>query len=52
MPGFVRFPYFAKIKAKYGMCWVLTDPEEPAKGYTHKLTPDQALYEIEPAINC
>ena len=32
------------------MCWVLTDPEKPDKGYTHKLTPDQALYEIEPAI--
>ena len=32
------------------MCWVLTDPAAPEKGYTHKLTPDQALYEIEPAI--
>ena len=31
------------------MCWVLTDPEDPGKGYTHKLTPDQTLYEIEPA---
>ena len=32
------------------MCWVLTDPTAPNKGYTHKLTPYQALYEIEPAI--
>ena len=24
--------------------------ENPDKGCTHKLTPDQALYEIEPAI--
>ena len=32
------------------MCWVPTDPEKPDKGYTHKLTPDQALYEIEPSI--
>ena len=32
------------------MCWVLTDPTDARKGYTHKLTPDQALYEIEPAI--
>ena len=32
------------------MCWVRTDPEKPDEGYTHKLTPDQALYEIEPAI--
>ena len=32
------------------ICWVLTDPEDSGKGYTHKLTPDQALYEIEPAI--
>ena len=32
------------------MCWALTDPTDAGKGYTHKLTPDQALYEIEPAI--
>ena len=32
------------------ICWVLTDPEDSGKGYTHKLTPDQALYEIEPTI--
>ena len=32
------------------MCWVLTDPEDVTKGYTHKLTPDQVLYEIEPGI--
>ena len=32
------------------MCWVLTDPEDPTKGYTHKLTPDQVLYEVEPAM--
>ena len=32
------------------MCWIRTDPEDPGKGYTCKLTPDKALYEIEPAI--
>jgi len=32
------------------MCWVRADPNDVDKGYTHKLTPDQALYEIEPAI--
>ena len=30
------------------MCWVPSTPG--GKEYTHKLTPDQALYEIEPAI--
>ena len=30
------------------MCWVLLNPGSGE--YTHKLTPDQALYEIEPAI--
>ena len=32
------------------MCWVRNDPDDLNKGYTCKLTPDQALYEIEPAI--
>ena len=32
------------------MCWVPIDPDKPDKCYTHKLTPDQALYEIESAI--
>ena len=40
----------AVLSLASSMCWVLTDPEDPTKGYTHKLTPDQALYEIEPAI--
>ena len=40
----------AVLSLASSMCWVLTDPEKPNKGYTHKLTPDQALYEIEPAI--
>jgi len=40
----------AVLSLASSMCWVLTDPEKPDKGYTHKLTPDQALYEIEPAI--
>ena len=30
------------------MCWVTSNPGSAE--YTHKLTPDQALYEIEPAI--
>ena len=30
------------------MCWVASNPGSAE--YTHKLTPDQALYEIEPAI--
>ena len=40
----------AVLSLASSMCWVLTDPTDPGKGYTHKLTPDQALYEIEPAI--
>ena len=40
----------AVLSLASSMCWVLTDPKNPGKGYTHKLTPDQALYEIEPAI--
>ena len=32
------------------MCWVRSDPDDPGKGFTCKLTPDKALYEIEPAI--
>ena len=40
----------AVLSLASSMCWVLTDPEKSDKGYTHKLTPDQALYEIEPAI--
>ena len=40
----------AVLSLASSMCWVLADPEDPTKGYTHKLTPDQALYEIEPAI--
>jgi len=32
------------------MCWVRNDPDDLTKGYTHKLAPDQALFEIEPAI--
>ena len=32
------------------MCWILTDPEDATKGYTHRLTPDEAFSEIEPAI--
>ena len=31
------------------MCWVASNPGSAE--YTHKLTPDQALYEIEPTIN-
>ena len=40
----------AVLSLASSMCWVLTDPEDAAKGYTQKLTPDQALNEIEPAI--
>ena len=40
----------AVLSLASSMCWVLSDPEKPDTGYTHKLTPDQALYEIEPAI--
>jgi len=40
----------AVLSLASSMCWVVTDPDNPDKGCTHKLTPDQALYEIEPAI--
>jgi len=40
----------AVLSLASSMCWVLTDPENRDKGYTHKLTPNDALYEIEPAI--
>jgi len=40
----------AVLSLASSMHWVLTDPEDLGKGYTHKLTPDRAMHEIEPAI--
>ena len=40
------------LKLASGMCWVPTyDNKASAKGaYDHKLTPERAIYEIEPAV--
>ena len=40
----------AVLSLASSMCWISTNPEDVDKGCTHKLTPDQAMYEIEPAI--
>ena len=40
----------AVLSLASSMCWVRADPDDASKGYTMKLTPDKALYEIEPAI--
>ena len=32
------------------MCWVPVNPANPNEGYIHKLTPDQAIYHLEPGV--
>ena len=31
------------------MCWVPVNPDVDGEGFIHKLTPDQAIYHLEPA---
>ena len=38
------------LKLASSMCWTRIDPDDASKGYTMSLTPDKALYAIEPAI--
>src|SRR5690606_2653931 len=32
------------------MCWVPVNPANLDEGYIHKLTPDQAIYHLEPGV--
>ena len=32
------------------MCWVPVNPANLNEGYIHKLTPDQAIYHLEPGV--
>ena len=32
------------------MCWVPVTPGKPADGFIHKLTPDEAIYHLEPGV--
>ena len=42
----------ACLRLASSMCWVpvFGPDEKKADGYTHKLTPERAIYEIEPAV--
>jgi hypothetical protein len=41
----------ACLKLASSMCWVpVYNNKEKVQGYAHKLTPERAIYEIEPAI--
>jgi len=42
----------ACLKLASSMCWVPTfgTDEKPTGGFTHKLTPERAIYEIEPVV--